>query len=867
MRLTVSLLILFSLIARSEGASRVRAGLQVLYDFSDAKGAVVKDQSGFGSPLNLRIADLKAVRRRQGTLQMMGDTIIKSEGSAKKISAAVKQSGAITVEAWIKPANLTQAGPARIVTISRDSNERNVTLGQDGDKYQVRFRTRKTNNNGIPETATDGKAVKRKLTHVLYTRDRSGRTRIYLDGKQVKQRYVSDPTSNWNSKFALALGNEMNGSRPWKGTYHLVAIYSRALSIKEIGQNFRAGAGGATKQLVKKPKQSPGEILFETKIAAILSEHCLECHDSATHKGKLDLSRKKTAIFEGIIVPGSSAKSLVWETVESDEMPDNRPPLSAEEKKLLRQWIDGGAQWTGEVIDPAIYAHKRAAKTRFVQRLTISEYIETVRATMGVDITKEARKILPPDLRADGFSNTAYNLGIDFKHVGSYSKLAELIVNRLDVIKFASRFNRSRKLIDKDNRALIEAMGKWILRGPLEDHETVAYRGIATTAVASGVNFEGAMGFILEAMLQAPRFIYRMEKQHGDGETHPVGEYELASRLSYIIWGGPPDSKLMSAAESGELSDEEGVAGQVKRLLADPRAIKRSQQFLSEWLNLGRLANMQPNAKKYPTWSRQLGEDMRRETLAFFKDVAWEQNRPLHDLLNAQSTWVTPALAAHYDLPYQGKGLGRVDVAKTPSRGGLLTQGSILTIGGDEASMVARGLFVLHDLLRGAVKDPPPCVDVTPIPTKSGLTQRGIAEQRIANVNCGGCHIRFEPLAFGLEKFDGIGASHERDEHGNKLREDGGILFPGTAKTISYQTSSELMNLLAGSERVRECLTWKVTQFALGRPLNAIDAPVVASIHRTSQKNGGTYASLVAAIATSELVQMTRTEMAAVNNN
>ncbi|MFT6620907.1 MAG: hypothetical protein ACJASX_003824, partial [Limisphaerales bacterium] len=98
MRLTVSLLILFSLIARSEGASRVRAGLQVLYDFSDAKGAVVKDQSGFGSPLNLRIADVKAVRRRQGTLQMMGDTIIKSEGSAKKISAAVKQSGAITVE-------------------------------------------------------------------------------------------------------------------------------------------------------------------------------------------------------------------------------------------------------------------------------------------------------------------------------------------------------------------------------------------------------------------------------------------------------------------------------------------------------------------------------------------------------------------------------------------------------------------------------------------------------------------------------------------------------------------------------------------------------------------------------------------------
>jgi hypothetical protein len=862
MRLNVCLLILFSFVAQSESASRVRSGLQVLYNFSETKGAIVKDRSGFGKPLNLQIADLKAIRRGQGTLKITGSTIIKSQGSAKKISDAVKQSGAITVEAWINPANLTQAGPARIVTISRDSNERNVTLGQDGDKYQIRFRTRKTNNNGIPETATGGRMVKRKLTHVLYTRERSGRTRIYLDGKQVQQRYVGDPNSNWSSSFPLALGNEMNGSRPWKGTFHLVAIYSRALSVREVGQNFKAGSGGATAPLVQKPKRSSGEILFETKIAAILSEHCLECHDTVTHKGKLDLSRKSTAIVADVIVPGSAAKSLVWETVESDEMPDNRPPLSAAEKKLLRQWIDGGAQWTTEIIDPSIYSHAPAAETRFVQRLTVSEYIETVRATFGVDVAKEAREILPADLRADGFSNTAYNLGIDFKHVDSYSKLAEIVVSRLDVIKFASRFDRSRKLIDKDNRALINAMGKWILRAPLEEHETVAYRGIATTAVASGVKFEGAMGFIIEAMLQSPRFIYRMEKQHGDGESHPVSEYELASRLSYILWGGPPDSKLMAAAESGKLSGEEGVAGQVKRLLADPRAIKRSQQFLSEWLNLGRLANMQPNAKKFPTWSRQLGEDMRRETLAFFKDVAWDQHRPLHDLLNAQSTWVTPALAAHYDLAYQGKGLGRVDVSKTSSRGGLLTQGSILTIGGDEASMVARGLFVLHDLLRGAVKDPPPCVDVTPIATKSGLTQRGIAEQRIGMVTCGGCHIKFEPLAFGLEKFDGIGAYHERDEHGNRLRDDGGILFPGTGKTIAYNTSAELMDLLAGSDRVRECLTWKVTQFALGRPLNALDAPMVKTIHQASQKNGGTYASLVAAIASSDLVQMTRTETA-----
>ena len=145
-------------------------------------------------------------------------------------------------------------------------------------------------------------------------------------------------------------------------------------------------------------------------------------------------------------------------------------------------------------------------------------------------------------------------------------------------------------------------------------------------------------------------------------------------------------------------------------------------------------------------------------------------------------------------------------------------------------------------------------------PTKTGLTQRGIAEGRIADAKCGVCHSRFEPLAFGLEKYDGIGAYHEQDEHGNSLRDDGEVLIPGTATAIPYNSSSELMNLLASSDRVRESLTWKVTQFALGRPLVASDAPIVLQVHKSSQEHGGTSSSLISAIVLSDLVQITRTE-------
>ena len=126
---------------------------------------------------------------------------------------------------------------------------------------------------------------------------------------------------------------------------------------------------------------------------------------------------------------------------------------------------------------------------------------------------------------------------------------------------------------------------------------------------------------------------------------------------------------------------------------------------------------------------------------------------------------------------------------------------------------------------------------------------------RLAKASCSGCHAKFEPLAFGLEKFDGLGAFSQSDKHGNRLREDGEVLFPGRSAPIAYKTSAELMNLLAGSPRVRESLTWKVAQFSMGRPLGAEDAWVIAEINKASPKGGGTYQSLVTAIILSDLVR------------
>lgn len=850
------------------GADRVTNGLEALYDFSDDNGDQVKDRSGQGKPVDLRISNTKAVKRSKGTLEVRGKTLIQTQGSPNRIMDALRKSGEITVEAWLHPANTKQDGPARIVTISKNTSERNFTLGQEGDAYDVRLRTTKTSTNGIPSISAGSKSVATKLTHLVYTRNRNGQSRIYIDGKQRIEKSVPGDLSNWDKSHRLVIGNELTQDRPWLGTFFLVAIYSRNLSAMEVEQNFKAGAGAVSPELVRNepPSKAVAAQHFEKRVAPLLAQRCLSCHGWKSTKGRLDLSQKRTALAGGkngkAIVPGDASASLLWESIKTDEMPEKGPPLTGKEKSLLRDWINDGAVWSRDSIDKAVFIPDRRDDANWLRRLTVLEYIETVRASVGVDIEKEARQLLPRDLRADGFSNTAYNLNVDLAHVEAYAKLAELTVSRLNVAKFAGPFGNKRDTSAGTMRNLIANMGKWLLRGPLNDQEIASFAAVSEAVIKEGGDFDEATGYIIEAMLQSPRFIYRMENQVAikAESARPVSSYELASRMSYILWGASPDKALMQAAESGGLSTRTGVESQIKRMLADSRTITRSSQFIYEWLDLGRMDHLRPNAKHFPKWNAQLASDMRAETLAFYNEVVWQQKRPMSDLFNAQFTFATPRLAEHYGLSPKGTTLAKYDLSNVGNRGGLLTQGSVLTIGGDEASMVTRGLFVLHHVLRGHVDDPPPGLDTTPVPSSPGQSQRVIAEGRIKNQSCGGCHSKFEPLSFGLEMYDGIGAFHKKDHHGNTLREDGEILFPGASKPISYKSSSEMMSLLAGSDRVKETITWKVTQWAICRPLVDADKPTLDKIHKAAQDGGGTYPSLITAIVMSELVQTTRTE-------
>jgi uncharacterized repeat protein (TIGR01451 family) len=217
--------------------SALANGPQVLYTFREGSGTTVHDVSGEGAPLDLEISDGSAVSWIPGGgLIVNSATLIASVGPATKVIAACQGSNEITIEAWVKPANTTQEGPARIVTLSSDLYNRNFTLGQGlwggrpGARYDVRLRTTATDDSGLPSLTTPDGSLTTELTHVVYTRDALGEAKIYVNGAEQASGTVGGDFSNWDAGFRLALANELTGDRPWLGEFHLVAIYDRVLS-------------------------------------------------------------------------------------------------------------------------------------------------------------------------------------------------------------------------------------------------------------------------------------------------------------------------------------------------------------------------------------------------------------------------------------------------------------------------------------------------------------------------------------------------------------------------------------------------------------------------------------------------------------
>ncbi len=223
----------------------MRNGLLALYDFQSVEGDIVKDLSGLGEPADLKIRALEAARVSDGSVELLRPTTIRSLDRVEKISDMVRMSGELTVEVWVKPSARDQHGmgrtrPGRILSMSNGKDQRNFTLAQEGDRFGTQFRIIQGGVDAWPSPPPALASPQPELTHVVYTRDRTGRARVFLNGKQAAERMVPGDTSDWE-KTSFFLGNEPKINEPWLGTYYLVAVYGRDLMPGEVARNFRAG--------------------------------------------------------------------------------------------------------------------------------------------------------------------------------------------------------------------------------------------------------------------------------------------------------------------------------------------------------------------------------------------------------------------------------------------------------------------------------------------------------------------------------------------------------------------------------------------------------------------------------------------------
>lgn len=398
-------------------------------------------------------------------------------------------------------------------------------------------------------------------------------------------------------------------------------------------------------------------------------------------------------------------------------------------------------------------------------------------------------------------------------------------------------------------------------RRPVSDADLQKPLEFYRQARAEG-DFDAGIEMALSAVLVSPEFLFRIERDPpgvAPNTAYPVSDLELASRLSFFLWSSIPDDELLDLAIQGELKKPAVLEQQVKRMLADPRSRNLVTNFASQWLHLRNLASARPDMRLFPDFDDNLRQAFRKETELFLEHILRE-DRSVLELLRADYTFVNERLAKHYGIPHvYGSRFRRITLDGESKRGGLLRQGSILTVSSyaTRTSPVIRGKWVLENLLGVPPPPPPPAVPELEENTGVGeaLTVRERLAEHRANPACAGCHNLMDPVGFALENFDAVGRWRVVDA--GKPIDNAGSLPDGS----EFEGVSGLEEaLLRRPELFVSTMTEKLLTFALGRGVEYYDAPAVRKIVREAKAEDFRFSSLILGVVKSTPFQMRRSQ-------
>jgi Protein of unknown function (DUF1592)/Protein of unknown function (DUF1588)/Protein of unknown function (DUF1587)/Protein of unknown function (DUF1595)/Protein of unknown function (DUF1585) len=489
-----------------------------------------------------------------------------------------------------------------------------------------------------------------------------------------------------------------------------------------------------------------------------------------------------------------------------------------------------------------------------LRRLTRYEYANTVRDLLGISI--DVAKDFPADEIVNGFSNNAQILTVSDLHVEKYTLASEAAA--AEAVKDIAKLAPCAAGSAEDTCALnfARSFGRRAFRRPVTTADETMLMA-AYQVGADGGSYAEGIEVMIRAALQSPDFIYRLELTQATDPTAklvPLSAFELATRLSYTLWGVGPDDTLLDAAQNGELATKDQVAAKARLMLADPKARPALAEFYNQWLGTTRLPTITKSATFFPDFNEATLASMTQEMGAFVEHVMWTGDHKLSTLLTSPIVFATNTTATIYGV--EASTLGATPSAVTPpesqGRSGVLTQAGFLSVQAhpDQTSPVLRGKFIRTKLMCDPPKPPPDNVDITPPEPGEGATARDrLTSHLSASAGCAGCHAALDPIGFAFENFDAAG-QWRATENGVMIDASGEILAnPGgvvpAELTGPFVGVRELATKLVASESVRDCVATQWFRFASGRTENEGDACTLAVLQDSFAKSDGDLVELV----------------------
>lgn len=483
-----------------------------------------------------------------------------------------------------------------------------------------------------------------------------------------------------------------------------------------------------------------------------------------------------------------------------------------------------------------------------MRRLTHSQYNNTVRDLLG-DQTRPADSFPEEDF-VNGFRNQTTAQDIPPLLAEAYHTAA----GKLARAAFQGGDDANRLIPCKPKSAadsecvaqFIRRFGLRAFRRPLTENEVGRYAGLLTSEAKRGGDFLQGAQLVIEAILQSPKFLFRLERG--------PAAYDAAARLSYFLWDTMPDEQLLRSAAAGELNTTVGVEKAVRRMVADPRARQAVDEFVSEWMRFDLVRNTVKDRMMYPQFTPELAAAMTEETRRLVADAVWN-DRNFMSIFTADYAFINSDLAALYKLAPPANEFDKAVFPPGSDRAGITGQAMFLaaTSKPEDTSPTVRGLAVREQFLCQVVPDPPPGTNsnLPPVTAAKPMTNRERLKIHQANPSCSGCHNMMDTIGFGLEKFDAIGQRRDRQEivfysdHMKKGEKPERVWLDLDARgnvlgipNSDFSSPRELGKILSESAQCQECVVRQLFRYAFGRKESTGDGPVIQKgleVFRSSQ--------------------------------